>query len=109
MIGLSNKPTDFLYQSAHHTVVPGKGEVRVGRTGNERGDRCRAERLDKEMKETDEKGKDGRLDFFGANSGILRFFSRKLQGKRTGQKAFSHRTVILLFLRDGCLINGHHN
>lgn len=86
MIGLSNKPTDFLYQSAHHTVVPGKGEVRVGRTGNKRGDRCRAERLGKQMKETDEKGKDGRLDFLGANSGILSFYEKTTRKENRTRK-----------------------
>lgn len=55
MIGLSNKPTDFLYQSAHHIALPGRRRERVGRPREERGDKCRAERLDKEMKETDEK------------------------------------------------------
>lgn len=54
MIGLSNKPTDFLYQSAPPHRSARKGEVRVGRTEDERGDKCRVERLDKEMKETDE-------------------------------------------------------
>lgn len=36
----------------------------VGRMGGKRGDKCRAELLDIEMMETDEKGKDGKLDPF---------------------------------------------
>lgn len=39
------------------TTVPcQEGGGRVGRAGKEKGDKCRAEVLDKEMKETDEKG-----------------------------------------------------
>lgn len=36
----------------------------VGRMGGKRGDKCRAELLDAEMMEMDEKGKDGKLDPF---------------------------------------------
>lgn len=54
----------------------------VGRMGGKRGDKCRAELLDAEMMETDEKGKDGKLDPFCQIPPKKYIFRRKLLRQR---------------------------
>lgn len=56
MIGLSNKPTDFLYQSAHHIALP----VKRRKSGEDREREMRqmqAREADNEMNERDERSK----------------------------------------------------
>lgn len=65
----------------------------MGRAGKERGDKYRAERLDKEMKETDEKDGRWKIRLFGKFWRITYVFTRNVNGGNLnkGRKATAGR------------------
>lgn len=89
MIGLSNKPTDFLYQSAHRALVPGSGG-RAGRVQERRQMQGRAVR-DVEVMETDGKGKIRPLFFFYQIVKKVDFKEENVRGKNS-----SHGSITCL-------------
>lgn len=64
LIELSNKPTDFLYQSAHYSVAPGKGNE-----GGQDGEWEKRQIQDREVKERKEKTEN--------YTSILAYFEKK--------------------------------